>query len=473
MKKRILALLLAIILCMAVVLPAQSTLVQAAEAGGQIMSPWAMSDLVVGETYGIFPATWAEKSMTTSITQAKFSVLLAGLRHKLLATDEITERNDARPKLDSSLSVEEVVKAYYVILSNYDYPVDLGMNNGLSAVAYMKKIGIYTGANGEQSLKDRCSIEQAIALATRIVTYLYEAVGASSKGFLWEVKSGENTIYLLGSIHLASSRIYPFSSKIWQAYLSSDALIVEADIYNQQELQAMNALVMYMDGTTLKDHVSAECYEKAVRTAKLLGITEAQVALVKPWYLSSVMENYLLAGTVDADKLVSALGIDRTFINQAYLYQKPLAQIEGLTKQIQIIDGFSPELQEFMLMDYIDRLDEFLAGTENKEELSTNEYANLLLQYWHEGNVEEFGKIYSEDDLSEAAEDAKLQKLMAEYKDKLMVQRDNGMADYINNLLKTEGSNTYFVVVGAGHFISDNDVIDRLEDKGYTVTQIK
>lgn len=473
MKKRILSLILAVVLCITVIIPARSTVVLAAEAGNQIMSPWAMSDLVVGETYGISPTTWAEKSMKAPISRAKFDVLIAGLRHKLLDTEVVTQSHDARPKLDASLSVEEVIKAYYVILSNYDYPIDIGMNSGRSATTYMKQIGAYTGANGEQSLKARCSIEQAIVLATRIVTYLYESLGASSKGFLWEVKSGTNTVYLLGSIHLASNRIYPFSKKIWQAYISSDALVVEADIYNQQELQGMNALIVYTDGTTLKDHVSAECYQKAVSTAAFLGITEAQVALVKPWYLSSVLENYLMAQTVDSDKLVAELGIDRTFINQAYLYQKPLAQIEGLTKQIKIMDSFSAELQEYMLMDYMDKMEEFAAGTKNNEELSPNEYANQLLQYWHEGNVEEFGKIYSEDDLFEEVADTKVQKLMTEYRDKLMVQRDNGMADYINELLKAEGENTYFVVVGAGHFISDNDVIDRLESKGYTVTQIK
>jgi len=54
-----------------------------------------------------------------------------------------------------------------------------------------------------------------------------------------------------------------------------------------------------------------------------------------------------------------------------------------------------------------------------------------------------------------------------------MVQRDDNMAAYIDNLLKTEGNNTYFVVLGSLHYISDNSVIDRLVKAGYTIEQIK
>ncbi len=62
---------------------------------------------------------------------------------------------------------------------------------------------------------------------------------------------------------------------------------------------------------------------------------------------------------------------------------------------------------------------------------------------------------------------------MKEFEDKLFTQRDNKMADYIDNLLKTKGSNTYFVVVGTAHCISEYNVIDRLKEKGYNVDSLK
>ncbi len=55
----------------------------------------------------------------------------------------------------------------------------------------------------------------------------------------------------------------------------------------------------------------------------------------------------------------------------------------------------------------------------------------------------------------------------------MITKRDIGMAAYIDMLLKGEGSTTYFVVVGSGHFISAYSVLDILKEKGYEITQIK
>ena len=63
--------------------------------------------------------------------------------------------------------------------------------------------------------------------------------------------------------------------------------------------------------------------------------------------------------------------------------------------------------------------------------------------------------------------------LMEEYFNKLFTERDKGMAEKIDELLSSEGSTTYFVVVGTGHYISDYSVLDILEEMGYEVNQVK
>lgn len=69
--------------------------------------------------------------------------------------------------------------------------------------------------------------------------------------------------------------------------------------------------------------------------------------------------------------------------------------------------------------------------------------------------------------------EAKLQEYINEYKDKFYTQRDQGMADYIDTLLKSEGSSTYFVIVGDGHYTSDYSVLEMLSKKGYEINRIK
>jgi uncharacterized protein YbaP (TraB family) len=476
MKKRILSLLLTLVMCFTLFAPQA---VEAAETSQTAsleeakIDTWAIPDLVIGDTYGIYPLTWYEQGVTGAMKQSQFKVLLAGLRNKILASGDAVEVRSVKPSTDTKITVEEAITALYTMISNYDYSADLGLGYDLSPVKYMELIGVYTGRGGEQKLAERCSIEQALVMASRLTTILYEALDASSKGFLWEVKSGENTVYMLGSIHVASNDIYPFSNSLWKAYNDSETLILEADIYNEEELQEMTMLAFYNDGTSLKDHVSAESYQKVVETAALFGIPEETTAAIRPWYLSSVFENYALAGSVDADKIVADLGIDVTLITQAYLYSKPVAEIEGLAAQAKMLAGFSDGLQELMLMENVEAVNDMMNGTEDSTELSQNEQAAKMLEYWHDGDVEAFTKYCYEDDLVEYENDAKYQAYVDEYTDKLLTKRNIVMADYINNLLMEKGSNTSFVVVGAAHFTSDANILDLLKAKGYEITQIK
>ncbi len=96
-----------------------------------------------------------------------------------------------------------------------------------------------------------------------------------------------------------------------------------------------------------------------------------------------------------------------------------------------------------------------------------------MLQYWHEGNYEAFYEAVITEDTALDDLGTEQPALLKEFDDKFFTQRDNKMADYIDNLLKTEGSNTYFVVVGTAYFISEYSVIDRLKEKGYKVDSLK
>jgi len=205
-----------------------------------------------------------------------------------------------------------------------------------------------------------------------------------------------------------------------------------------------------------------------------LGIPEETAALLKTWALYSTFSSYAVAGDSKSDQNVIGLGIDMTFLTNAYVNQKPVYAIEGLVKQGMIFDSFSKELQEYLLNVYSDAAIDVIKGTVDEDTMDMNEYTDLLLQYWHDGNTEDCKALLNQDDDVFDGELSKEEKvLMEEFTDKLMTQRDKGMADNIESLLKTEGSSTYFVVVGAAHYIGDNSVINILEDKGYVITRMK
>lgn len=474
MKKRLLSLLMMLVMCFSMASPAFAAEAPAEQAK---YSQWVIGDLLYGDTYGIYPLYWYEDGVTDQIKEAQFRVLLAGVRGKLLETGYVKESRFVQPDLDGSISVEEALKAFYTVLSNYDYSKDLGLNGSTKPVDYMKLIGVYTGKNGELALKDKCSQEMAMVIASRIVTTVYSALDAGSKGFFWEIKKGENTAYLLGSIHLASNDIYPLNQKVLSAYLNADSLVLEADLFKQIDQEEIAKLQMYTDGSTLKDHLPAETYKIVVDTAVKLGYTEEMITYLKSWVVYLIFEAAAVAGGSNQTAAAAQLGIDMNLTNLAYVSKKPVQEIEGALFQYRMLDSFSPELVNYLLVSDAAAVNTVLEGSKHDNVTDASEVMDSWLQYWHDGDLEAFKLSYYGDPKAEEAAMANLdentKKLVNELHTKMFTNRDKGMADYIDKLLRAEGSNSYFIVVGAGHYASENSAIKMLQDMGYEVNRVK
>ena len=471
MKKRIISFILMFSMAIAILSPARMSKVQAAET----LSNWTIPDLLLGDTYGIYPLTWYDQDLTDSISKEQFRVLYYGLRRKLVETNAVNESRATKPVIDNSITVKEAIEAFYSMLTNFDYPVDYGINSDNDAVSFMMQIGIYTGMNGEQGLDERCSIEQAMVIASRIVMAFYEILGTSSKGFLWELDNGANRVYLLGSIHMASTDLYPLSNKIWMAFYGSDALVVEANLYDQNDLLDLQNLMFYSDGTTLKDYISEESYQKVVTAAELLGYPEELIAYIKPWALYLIFTNLSVLNASVGGDATAQLGVDSYFLMNAIAFQKPILAVEGLAKQGAIFDGFTAGLQEYLLDKYSSELTAMLMGEADESKQELNDSMNVLYKSWKDGDTEAFSMLNADADLDDFKGELtdEVKAYAEEYSLKFLKQRDDAMAEYIIDLLEAGNGNSYFVVLGALHFISDYDVIDRLTEAGYTVNQIK
>ena len=94
---------------------------------------------------------------------------------------------------------------------------------------------------------------------------------------LYKVTDAEgNTAWLFGSIHVGQDYFYPLPDYVTGAYENSDALAVEADMVTfnadlEAQTQALMKLV-YLDGTTIKDHIPEDLYTKAVDAMTQCGI---------------------------------------------------------------------------------------------------------------------------------------------------------------------------------------------------------
>ncbi len=491
-KKRILALVLMFVVCLTMIpsisvsaakkdknyseKETEKLKAEAEDSNVPIFSEWATKDLVMGDRFNIYPLSWYENTLTAPITKEQMNQLVSGFSEKISKAEGVTVVTGSAIEVKDNMTVQEVLNTFYTVLSNHTYTKDIELNDTFGIESFMKENGIFIGKNGERGLTEKCTTEQACVFATRLVTYVYDKLDAASKGFLWKITKNENTIYLLGSIHVADYSLYPFSEDMLTAYEQSDALVVEVNLNDQEGLAAFTSFVYYSDGTTLKDHVSPESYERAVNLAAKYGIPESMVSPLKAWYLSNFFTTMAAADSLDKEAATAtALGIDNSFMTDAIIGGKPIQEIEGYEMQGKMFDGFSGELQEYLLNSSMDNLNETLNGTKVTDKSDT--LLKRWLSAWQDGDIDSFKNAYNVDNevLGDTFKENKyenVEELLSEYYMALLTNRDRGMADYIDALLKEEGKNTYFVVVGSLHYLSNYSVLDILEEKGYEINQI-
>jgi uncharacterized protein YbaP (TraB family) len=206
-----------------------------------------------------------------------------------------------------------------------------------------------------------------------------------------------------------------------------------------------------------------------------MGVPEQQLNMFKPWYLYTSFAALASTTSGNTQEAVQAatLGIDYNFTTNALLNGKPILELEGYEFQGKALDSFSDDLEEYLLSSTIDAVNEVMTGTIDQGSEDLDE----ILELWRTGDAEAFKKYtsmeYEYPELYEQETSVEEKKLIEEFQDILLTQRDKGMADYIDGLLKAEGSKTYFVIVGSAHYISDYSVLDILKEKGYEITQIK
>lgn len=435
------------------------------------ISQWAIGTLNEGEHYGIYPVTWYYDDFLKPISNERFKQLVDATGNKLASLNLAKNQNFKTEQFEMDGTRGSVIQVLYNTIAQYELPFESEITK-LDAAEYFQKRNILKGTEKGFELDKPCTVEQAVILATKLVEDTYNALDAGSKGFLWKVEKGQNTVYLLGSIHMGNSDLYPVSNTLKNAFKTSDVLIVEASLAgNQEGVNDFLKVAMYQDGTTLKDHVTMQTYEKALKVFELVEIPAETYVQFKPWSITNdlnVLVNSKAQGSGD-DTEAARLGIDHYFTNTAIVAQKPVAELEGLKFQAELFDSISPKFQEEQLATLLDAIlkaeepTQTARGATKDEEKQSDKGLVEWQKNWHDGDVESFKNSFENT----------LENEKNELDEMLFGKRDQNMATKLIDLLEKEGKATYFVVVGAGHLTIKDTVIDQLIHKGYKVERIQ
>lgn len=424
------------------------------------ISTWSIKTLNEGEKYGIFPLAWyVDGTFQQPITQDKFQALIEATSAKLDALELKKTGQVAIPSGTKEITRKTVIDAVYGVLAQYEWPesLDLDMSD---PVAFLQKNGIVYGTSKGLELDKPSTVEQASVMASRLVQFGYDAAGGGAKGLLWKATKGQNTLYLLGSIHLGIPDMYPMQKPIRDAFAQSDTLWVEVNLLDREaSMQYFTRLMTYQDGTQLKEHVSEQTYEKLQKVLEQLNMAQDTFDPFKPWAITTNLSMANMTGESADMAQGAALGVDMYFTNSALLTGKPIHELEGLKFQADLFNNVPPAVQEKELNEVLDQI---LAPAADKPDDASKQLRQWQL-LWTKADLEKFSESFT----------GSVEMVKSDSAQRLFGERDKNMAKKLMELLDKEGASTHFVVVGAGHFVIKDMIIDQLKANGYEVEFVK
>jgi uncharacterized protein YbaP (TraB family) len=271
------------------------------------------------------------------------------------------------------------------------------------------------------------------------------AVEQTTKSCLWTVDTHSNKIYLLGSLHLLKPEAYPLAAAIEKAYADSRVTIFETDIAALQTPGVQAKLLemgIYPAEQNLLQNLDGDTRQQLEKKMSEIGLPLEQFSRFKPWFVA------LTLTTLELQRMGynPNYGIDVYFFNKASADGKEIGFLEPAEFQINLLGKMVEQDQH-----------DFLSQTLNDLEV-VNELAGDLIRSWKNGDADKLHEL-----LSKSFKD------YPHLHDRLLIQRNKNWVQQIEGALR-KNKNVLFVV-GAGHLVGPESVVDLLRKKGYQVKQ--
>ncbi|MEX1032900.1 MAG: TraB/GumN family protein [Cellvibrionaceae bacterium] len=272
-----------------------------------------------------------------------------------------------------------------------------------------------------------------------------------SSSLLWEVKGKNSTVYLFGSLHLGNASFYPLHEKIESALRGADHVVFEVDPRSMTTPQAMakiQQLGSLAPGEKLSDFVSEPVINKFKTTVQELGLPPDNFMNFRPWFLTLILTSLQMTSM----GYIPEYGVENYVLRETQQTANIL-ELESLDEQL----GFLEHLDGEAFLAYT--LSGFEAGKQKIQ---------LLVDAWRCADKPQLVSLFRDEfDVSGAMSDNLVQLEKA-----LLTDRNKLMADKIQAYLHN-GEGSYFVVVGAAHYIGEGSVVELLRAKDHEVEAIR
>jgi uncharacterized protein YbaP (TraB family) len=272
-----------------------------------------------------------------------------------------------------------------------------------------------------------------------------QPVATAARHTLWKVQGEQNSVYLIGSVHVLKKSDYPLAAPIEAAFSNAAVVAFETDIAALDDPAiAMKLLTKSQlpEGQTLSKQLSPEVYKSLAGHLKETGLPPEMFEQFTPGMAAMTIAMLQLQKLgLDPNQ-----GVDKHFFPMARQSGKEIVPLETVDFQIGLLTDFTKVEGELLMKTTLKDMDTLMKDLPK------------LLTAWKNGDADGLEKM-----LNEAMKESP-----AIYK-RLLTDRNRNWLPKIEELAR--GKKNAVVIVGAGHLVGKEGVVELLRKKGWKVTQ--
>lgn len=270
------------------------------------------------------------------------------------------------------------------------------------------------------------------------------ARAADGQHVFWEVAGRNNTVYLLGSVHMLHADDSALPPVTEAAYLDAETVVEELDLSTAAaELLKPEVLALQLlpADQTLRGLLGPELHARLATVVTGLGVAPEFLDRMQPWFVAMLVSQlrFAKAGYNAQD------GVDYQIGTRAQREGKPLRGLETVAQQLGLLAMLSMDQQK-----------EFLAAT--LEESADASELREITTAWRKGDLAKLEELLREGELESP-----------EIYQRIVVDRNRAWLPQIEAMLAEPGDHDYLVVTGAAHMVGKQGVVELLRARGYRI----
>jgi len=280
-----------------------------------------------------------------------------------------------------------------------------------------------------------------------ILIFLFFLTTLFSETSIWKVQKNQKVVYIGGTIHILRTSDYPLPKEYDKVYSLSEKIYFEASISGINDAKIQKVLISKMalkKNQTLSGLLSKNTYEKLEKYCNLNSLDIKQFENFKP------VLPILMLTVAELRKMgVNTQGVDHYYEEKALSDGKILGSLESLEEQIGFISSMGEGNEDSFVLNSL------------KDIKNTQMFYSKIIISWRNGDIKSLNKLFVEE----------MRENYPRLYKKIIVDRNNNWLPIIKKMFND--NQREFILVGLGHLIGKDGVLELLKNDGYTVEKFK